>query len=117
MFYRTAIRFAETAKRGLSAPITASAPSTCRATFGNGFTGSIAAIYPMGWTAISFGAPSNAPPSLTISSRQAPCQAAQIASGDFPLRVRNLLQLDRQTFHMTSDDRPTSQCDAFGGTV
>jgi transposase-like protein len=46
---------------------------------------------PMDWTAISFDAPSNAPLSLTISSRQAPCQAAQIASGGFPLRLCNLL--------------------------
>src|ERR1700730_254392 len=48
---------------GSSALITASAPTTCRATFGNGPTGSTAATCPTGWTAISFGAPSNAPPS------------------------------------------------------
>jgi NAD(P)-dependent dehydrogenase (short-subunit alcohol dehydrogenase family) len=68
-----------------------SAPSTCRAIFGNGPTGSIAAICPMGWTATLFGAPSSAPLSLTISSRQAPCQAVPIASDGFPLRLCNLL--------------------------
>jgi hypothetical protein len=78
-------------KAWLVGTITASAPNTCRAIFGNGPTDSIAAICPMDWTAISFDAPSNAPPSLTISSRQAPCQAAQIASGGFPLRLCNLL--------------------------
>jgi hypothetical protein len=88
---RSSIRCSATSKPGSSAPITASAPSTCRAISGNGPTGSIAAICPTGWTATSFGAPSNAPPSLTISSRQAPCQAAQIASGGFPLRLCNLL--------------------------
>jgi hypothetical protein len=57
---------------------------------GNGPTGSTAATCPTGWTAISFGAPSNAPPSPTISSRQAPCSAAPTVSGDFPRRLRSL---------------------------
>jgi hypothetical protein len=61
-----------------------------RAIFGNGPTGSTAATCPTGWTAISFGAPSNAPPSPTISSRQAPCSAAPTVSGDFPRRLRSL---------------------------
>ena len=58
---------------------------------GNGPTGSTAAICPMGWTASSFGAPSNAPPSPTISSRPAPCRAALTVSGGLPQRLRNLL--------------------------
>src|SRR5712672_779132 len=76
-----------TSKPGSSALIMASGPSTCRAIFANGPTGSIVATCPTGWTATSFGAPSNAPPSPTISSRRAPCPAAPIVSDGFPRRV------------------------------
>jgi hypothetical protein len=57
----------------------------------DGPTGSTAAICPTGWTATSFGAPSNAPPSPTVSSRQAPCQAALTVSAGLPHRSHNLL--------------------------
>ena len=87
---RSSIPCSATSKPGSSALITASVPSTCRAIFGNGATGSTAATCPTGWTAISFGAPSNAPPSPTISSRPAPCSAAPTVSGDFPRRLRSL---------------------------
>src|SRR5438874_580930 len=79
-----------TSKPGSSAPITASAPSICRAIFGNGPTGSIVAICPTGWTATSFAVPSNAPPSPTSSSPQAPCQAVPTESGGLPRRLSNL---------------------------
>ena len=59
--------------------------------FGNGPTGLIVATCPTGWTATSFGAPSSAPLSPTISSRQVPCQAAPTVSGGFPRQLRNLL--------------------------
>jgi Adenylate and Guanylate cyclase catalytic domain len=52
-----------------------------RAIFANGPTGSIAATCPTGWTVTSSGAPSNAPPSPTTSSRRALCPAAPTASG------------------------------------
>src|SRR6267378_1658569 len=64
---RSSIPCSATSKPGSSALIMASAPSTCRAIFGNGPTGLIVATCPTGWTATSFGAPSNAPPSPTIS--------------------------------------------------
>jgi hypothetical protein len=45
---RSSIRCSATSKPGSSVPITASASSTCRAIFGKGPTGSIAAILPDG---------------------------------------------------------------------
>src|SRR6202030_894326 len=106
---RSSIPCSATSKPGSSALITASAPSTCRAIFGNGPTGSTAAICPMGWTATSFGAPSNAPPSPTISSRPAPCQAALTVSGGLPQRLRNLLQPDRDVAQLPNLLHTTAQ--------
>jgi hypothetical protein len=48
---RSFIPCSATSKPGSSAPITVSAPSTCRAICGNGPTGSIAATCPTAWTA------------------------------------------------------------------
>ena len=50
--FRSSIPCSATSKPCSSARITASAPSTCRATCGNGPTASIAATSPTAWTAI-----------------------------------------------------------------
>src|SRR5439155_333267 len=56
---RSSILCSATSKPGSSALIMASAPSTCRAIFENGPTGSIVAPCPTGWTATSFDGTAN----------------------------------------------------------